>query len=661
MSSSGRQLMKLLFKYACFSAIIIACFVSLTALINDGLRIPNFPTAYSSLEPELRSEIYLGEIPVSSGHVQDSTIAWRSLTSVLGTEEAARFAGEYWVKLRPHQLKLREPSLWIRGLQHYEVYVNDERVQSFNMRMNPYVKTDNHFRLQPVPAEGETYIRIIQPEPGIELYEATVMMTSAEKAYSHIFRQNAVKMMLGIIFVFIGLVALFAYAANRRQLYYLFFSLMALGQGLGCVLNSEALDYFVDTSTANYFYPLVLPLSMLAYIAFLEQLYPAVGRGSIRFCRRIVLVYYIGCAMVAWIDQPLFLALTGQPFHLMLASILLVISVSLVRNSGFQVDGKIEWVLFGNAIMVFLWLHKWMFAQFPSVYVWMYDHWPLYTFYWATDIVYVAGFVFVLCMGMVLASHFREIHHQAQTFAAELSHLNQSLEEQVRERTAVLEETHAQLEASMKETFEALNEVAIWEERNRISHEIHDILGHKLTGAAIQLEAAKRLMPKDPEQAQNKLDAALESVRKGLVDVRAAVRMMKDDFSRANLPDTLNELMDETEQMTGITITRDIRPLPELDAKHKKIIYHALQEGLTNGIKHGRCHRFDFKLYTDGDMIAFLLHNDGTPFAAVPDGFGLSTMRERIRLLGGSVEMSRAHGDPAGALLNIRIPLQEPA
>jgi two-component system, sensor histidine kinase ChiS len=233
---------------------------------------------------------------------------------------------------------------------------------------------------------------------------------------------------------------------------------------------------------------------------------------------------------------------------------------------------------------------------------------------------------------------------------------NRSLSEAVTERTAQLEEANQQLRSSMRETFEALQSVVVLEERNRIAHEIHDILGHKLTGAVMQLEAVKRLLHKDPDLAGQKVDAALESVRRGMEDVRLAVRMMQE-LSSEHLADSLTELFDDTEQMTGVTITRSFGSLPKLDTMHKKIIFHAIQEGLTNGIKHGQGKSFDFACQAEDGLLCFTLRNNGLTYSGVPHGFGLRAMQERVGHLGGTITLESADG--GGTLLTVIIPIAD--
>lgn len=221
-----------------------------------------------------------------------------------------------------------------------------------------------------------------------------------------------------------------------------------------------------------------------------------------------------------------------------------------------------------------------------------------------------------------------------------VSKLNLSLEEEVRIRTAELVETNEQLQASIKETIGAVQEVVSLEERNRVAHEIHDTVGHTLTSTIVQLEAVKRLLAKDIETAQTKLDSAQQLVRKGLEDIRSVVRMLRDDVLDSDITESLAKLIADTRSITGIDIEYRIEQLPPLPPLLKKTVYHALQEGLTNGIKHGESTRFQFVLYFEEGRLHFSLKNNGKPLSLPTYGFGLSAMRERIRNFGGTMEVN---------------------
>lgn len=239
----------------------------------------------------------------------------------------------------------------------------------------------------------------------------------------------------------------------------------------------------------------------------------------------------------------------------------------------------------------------------------------------------------------------------------ELCQLNRSLDDQVRSRTAELEESNRQLHASMQETMHALEEVAVLEERNRIAHEVHDIVGHTLTATLVQIEAAKMLINKDKVVALEKIGLVQQLIRRGLYDIRIIVRMLKDEIGQADLGTSLRRLVDETERLTGVSVEYNVDELPPLGARVKKAIYHALQEGLTNGIKHGESGRFAFslRLGQGGEDLLFTLENDGKPIVSNGYGFGLSAMADRVHQLNGSIELVPL--EQRGCLLSIRIPL----
>ncbi|CAG7655040.1 ATP-binding protein [Paenibacillus allorhizosphaerae] len=236
----------------------------------------------------------------------------------------------------------------------------------------------------------------------------------------------------------------------------------------------------------------------------------------------------------------------------------------------------------------------------------------------------------------------------------QLSQLTHSLERLVQERTADLERTHLRLQQSMRETAQATAELQVVEERNRIAGDIHDIVGHTLTTTIIQLEAAKRLLMKNDERGYEKLQLSQDLVRRGMEEVRESVRMMKQSGSDYDLEPALRELMAET-VAAGVAAEMDIRPLPPLGALHKKVIYYALREGLTNGIRHGECRRFRFELGHGDGCIRFFLWNDGKRYEpAAATGIGLRVMTERARSLGGSLELSSP--EDGGCLLTLSLP-----
>ncbi|BBI35237.1 GAF domain-containing sensor histidine kinase [Cohnella abietis] len=233
----------------------------------------------------------------------------------------------------------------------------------------------------------------------------------------------------------------------------------------------------------------------------------------------------------------------------------------------------------------------------------------------------------------------------AKLFTA-IQELKNSLEDQVKERTR-------SLERSMLETSAALAEVSVYEERSRIAQEIHDIVGHTLTSTVIQIEAGKRLMSKDAGEATQRLKEAQDLVRHGLNEIRSSVHMLKED-RYSDLSAMLNQLMRDTERNTGVIISSEMEELIELPTTHKKTIYHALQEDLTNGIRHGGSAEFRFSLHSVDSKVCFRLDDFGKGSETIKMGFGLRAMKDRVEQLGGTLAIDSRQEQ--GCLLRIDLP-----
>ncbi len=256
------------------------------------------------------------------------------------------------------------------------------------------------------------------------------------------------------------------------------------------------------------------------------------------------------------------------------------------------------------------------------------------------------GLLFVSCSLVgILAIRLHQVRQEAGRIAAELRVKNEEM-------------------TRLQRNAERLAELSVQEERGRIAHEIHDVVGHTLTAAIVQLEVTKKIAEQQGCVPPEKLELLNGLVRKGLDDIRRAVKLMRSDEATKSqtLEEALRELIQSTEETMEIAIETDISlsPRPELGRLTEQALYHALQEGLTNGIRHGKCARASFSLRASNGMLKFLLVSDGEPFGSAAPGFGLSSMIKRVKLLGGGVSIRSsvdADGKPFGCELEIEMPL----
>ncbi|QNK59171.1 GAF domain-containing sensor histidine kinase [Paenibacillus sp. PAMC21692] len=224
--------------------------------------------------------------------------------------------------------------------------------------------------------------------------------------------------------------------------------------------------------------------------------------------------------------------------------------------------------------------------------------------------------------------------------------LTNHLEDQVEERTR-------DLEKSMEANSEALAEMTVYAERTRIAQEIHDIVGHTLTSTILQIEAGKRLISRDVERAEARLGSAQDLVRHSLNEIRNSVHMLRED-KYYDIEKALHDLIRETERHTGVVVHARIDPIGHLSFLYKKVIYHALQEGLTNGLRHGGAKAFSFTLMLEAGQYRFRLADNGVGAETIEPGFGLKMMGDRVKQLHGKLDIEFEPGK--GCMLRIDLP-----
>ena len=196
-------------------------------------------------------------------------------------------------------------------------------------------------------------------------------------------------------------------------------------------------------------------------------------------------------------------------------------------------------------------------------------------------------------------------------------------------------------------------DLATTRERNRVAREIHDGVGHYLTVVKTQLDAAAALIPTQPDRARDAVVKAAKLTGEVLDDVRRSVGALRTDTTRPPLPAALKQLATLGEPVPALAVEGTPRPLPPA-VEHA--LYRAAQEGLTNIRKHARATtsllRLDFR---EPQRVRLELADNGVGANGTNGtGYGLTGLRERIELLGGTVESgNRAAG---GFALTVEVP-----
>ncbi|MFC5002230.1 sensor histidine kinase [Dactylosporangium cerinum] len=187
----------------------------------------------------------------------------------------------------------------------------------------------------------------------------------------------------------------------------------------------------------------------------------------------------------------------------------------------------------------------------------------------------------------------------------------------------------------------ALAEAAVLAERQRLAREMHDVLAHSLSGLSLQLEGARMLIAEDPADPRLPVvvDRAHHLARAGLQEARRAIGLLRDDELPG--PDRLAELAEQftRDQAVPCDFAMTGEPHP-LGSQARLALYRVAQEALTNVIKHASPTRVSLRLAYESTATRLIVEDFAAERPVIPDetdGYGLTGMRERAELLGGTL------------------------
>ncbi|HEY0930343.1 MAG TPA: histidine kinase [Gemmatimonas sp.] len=223
-----------------------------------------------------------------------------------------------------------------------------------------------------------------------------------------------------------------------------------------------------------------------------------------------------------------------------------------------------------------------------------------------------------------------------------------ALDRQLAARTQALE----QLSARMLRQHE--------EERRRLSRELHDETAQVFSAVKMQLESLRPLLAPD---SSPRLDRLLSLVDTGIASIRQVTSALRptllDDLG---LRPALHSLITDFTERSGLLVVFGAPPtLPPLPGDADLAVFRALQEALSNIVRHAGAQRVDVTVSVDDDALIMIVGDDGRGFPTLRDGrlrstehrMGITGMRERLLAVDGTVVI--ANRTP-GAELTVTVP-----
>jgi signal transduction histidine kinase len=211
----------------------------------------------------------------------------------------------------------------------------------------------------------------------------------------------------------------------------------------------------------------------------------------------------------------------------------------------------------------------------------------------------------------------------------------------------------AELTAAQHGQEAASREAGAAAERARLAREVHDTIAQSLTSIVMLAERSRR------DGSREAIALIEDAAREALREARALVVVESSAADPSgSLAEALRRLGDRFSRETGLRVAVDASPVT-VPRDVQVVLLRCAQEGLANVRKHADAQEASLRLTIDRDAM-LVVSDDGRGLAGWrPDGqdrgFGLSGMRERVDLVGGSLEAR--DGDTAGTILTVRIPL----
>ena len=242
-------------------------------------------------------------------------------------------------------------------------------------------------------------------------------------------------------------------------------------------------------------------------------------------------------------------------------------------------------------------------------------------------------------------------------FSSEISRRQKSTIDEIRRLYAKLREANT----ALKEYADIKERMGETRERNRLAMEIHDTIGHALTGISVGVDTCIAIMDINPAVAKKQLCVISKTAKEGIADVRRSVRALHGEDASTSLSAEIREMLDKTRSTAGVAI-KYIADLPlDFEGDERKTVFRVIQESVTNAIRHGKASEITIRISSEekerGKALVIIIQDNGMGAKDFQCGFGTTHIRERLAMLGGTADFYSSEGE--GFTVRAIMPIRE--
>jgi signal transduction histidine kinase len=219
---------------------------------------------------------------------------------------------------------------------------------------------------------------------------------------------------------------------------------------------------------------------------------------------------------------------------------------------------------------------------------------------------------------------------------------------------------HAAVAIQNARLYERARALSIVEERNRLARELHDAVTQRLFALRLTSEAAAGLLDRDPTAARAQLERLHELTNEAIDELRAVILALRPPtIESEGLAATLAGQVDLLRRAYGREIALEVAGEPDLPTAAATDVLRIAQEALQNALRHSGAERLAVRLEAGDGRVVLSVADEGRGFdsdspALRSRRLGLTSMEERARALGGTLEISSEPGE--GAIVRLVVP-----
>jgi signal transduction histidine kinase len=219
---------------------------------------------------------------------------------------------------------------------------------------------------------------------------------------------------------------------------------------------------------------------------------------------------------------------------------------------------------------------------------------------------------------------------------------------------------HAAVAIQNARLYERSRELSIVEERNRLARELHDAVTQRLFALRLTGEAAAGLLDRDPAAARAQLERLHELTDDAIDELRAVILALRPaTIESEGLAATLAGQVDLLRRAYGRAIGLEVAGKPDLPMAAATDVLRIAQEALQNALRHSGAERLAVRLDAGDGRVVLSVADDGRGFDSAAPALrsrrlGLTSMEERARAIGGTLEISSEPG--GGTTVRLEVP-----